>query len=179
MKQFTIGVFAAREDAEKAINSVHNDASVAHDDISYLYRNTEGEVMEGDARDIAGDTMGESAKKGAAVGGTIGAIAGLATVAGVIPVIGPLFAAGPLAAALGLTGVVGTTAAAAATGAAAGGLVGALANMGVPEENAQRYADRVAAGNILVAVHAEEAARVEQILSECGAVETQIYSLTV
>lgn len=179
MKQFVIGVFSAREDAEKAINAVHNDLSVAHNDISYLYRNTEGEVMEGDAKDIAGDTMGEGAQKGAVVGGTIGALAGIATVAGVIPVIGPLFAAGPLAAALGLTGAVGTTAAAAATGAAAGGVVGALSNMGVPEENAQRYADRVSAGNILVAVHTEDAVGAERAMSECGAVETQVYSLAV
>lgn len=179
MKQFTIGVFATREDAEKAINAVHNDLHVPHDDISFLYRNTDGEVHEGDAGEISGTTVGEGAKKGAMVGGTIGALAGLATVAGVIPVIGPLFAAGPLAAALGLTGAVGATAAAGVTGAAAGGVIGALANMGVPEENAQRYADRVEAGNILVAVHAEDSADVTRIFEACGATETNVYALTI
>lgn len=177
MKQMTIGIFSDRSNAEAAINRVHNELNVPNDDISYVYRNSEGDVVEVDAKDVATDTPVEGAGKGAMVGGTIGAIAGLATVAGVIPVIGPLFAAGPLAAALGLTGALGATAAGAATGAAAGGVIGALTHMGIGQENAQHYADRVGAGDILIAVHSEMNA--EQVLKEAGAIETGVYSLNV
>ena len=177
MKHMTIGLFSDRSNAEAAINRLHNELKVPNDDISYIYRNTEGDVMEVDAKSIATDTPAEGAGKGAMVGGAIGALAGIATVAGVIPVIGPLFAAGPLAAALGLTGAVGTTAAGAATGAAAGGIIGALANLGIGTEKAQHYADRVGEGDILVAAHTEHDAR--QVLIDCGAVDTDVYSLTV
>ncbi|MES2994695.1 MAG: DUF1269 domain-containing protein [Patescibacteria group bacterium] len=179
MKKFTVGVFAAREDAEKAINRLHNELTIPNEDISYLYRNSEGEVREVHAEHIATSTPVEGAGKGAAVGGAIGALAGIAAVAGVIPVIGPLFAAGPLAVALGLTGAVGTTAAGAMTGAAAGGLIGALANMGIGEERAQRYADRVSAGDILVAAYADEGTDVQSLLTDAGALETETYSLKV
>lgn len=177
MKYMTIGIFSDRSNAEAAINRLHNELKIPNDDISYIYRNLEGDVMEVDANEISTDTPAEGAKKGAVIGGTIGALAGIATVVGVIPVIGPLFAAGPLAAALGLTGAVGTTAAGAATGAAAGGMIGALANLGIGQEKAQHYSDRVGAGDILVAVHTEADAR--QIMTESGAVETDLYTLAV
>lgn len=177
MKHMTVGLFSDRANAEKAINRLHNELKIPTDDISYIYRNSDGAVQEVDAGKIATDTPAEGAGKGAVVGGTIGAIAGLATVAGVIPVIGPLFAAGPLAAALGLTGALGTTAAGAATGAAAGGIIGALTNLGIGSEKAQHYADRVGEGDILVAAHTEHDAR--QVLTECGAVDTDVYTLAV
>jgi len=177
MKHMTIGLFSDRGNAEAAINRLHNELKIPTDDISYVYRNTQGEIQEVDAGKIATDTPAEGAGKGALVGGTIGALAGIATVAGVIPIIGPLFAAGPLAAALGLSGAVGATAASAATGAAAGGVIGALANMGIGTEKAQHYADRVGEGDILVAAHTEHDAR--QVLEECGAVDTDVYTLTV
>ena len=177
MKHMTVGIFSDRSNAEAAINRIHNELKVPNDDISYIYRNMDGDVMEVNAKHITTDTPAEGAGKGAAIGGTIGALAGIATVAGVIPVIGPLFAAGPLAAALGLTGAIGTTAAGAVTGAAAGGVIGALANLGVGQEKAQHYSDRVSEGDILVAVHTESDAR--SILEESGAVETEVYSLAV
>ncbi|KND50451.1 MAG: hypothetical protein AB202_02235 [Parcubacteria bacterium C7867-007] len=179
MKKFTVGIFENREDAEKAINRTHNELNIPTSDLSFVYRNSEGEVREVQAADIATSTPAEGAGKGAAVGATIGAIAGLATVAGVIPVIGPLFAAGPLAVALGLTGAVGATAAAAATGAIAGGLIGALTNLGVGEENAKRYADRVQAGDVLVAAYAEEEVDVRTLFLDAGAIETEGYALKV
>lgn len=179
MKKFTIGIFGAREDAEKAINAIHNTLNVDTDDISYIFRNSEGEVREVKADDIATSTAAEGAGKGATIGGAIGAIAGIAAVAGAIPAVGPLFAAGPLAAALGFTGAVGTTVAGAATGAAAGGLIGALANLGVGQENAQRYADRVQAGDILVSVYADEEKDVHQVFVDCGALETEAYAVRV
>lgn len=179
MKTFTIGAFANREDAEKVINRLHNDLGIPSDDISYVYRNTDGEIKEKDADDIARSTMAESAGKGAAVGGTIGAIAGLAAFAGVIPVIGPLFVAGPLAAALGFTGAVGAAAAGGVTGAAAGGIIAGLVRLGVSEEHAQRYADHVEAGDILVAAYAEKPDEAAAIFNEESAMDVQSYALAV
>jgi uncharacterized membrane protein len=179
MKKFTVGMFGNREDAEKAINRLHAEMHVSTDDISYIYRNSEGEVKEVKSDDIASSTTIEGAGHGAVTGATIGAIAGLATVAGVIPVIGPLFAAGPLAVALGLTGAVGATAAAATTGAVAGGLIGTLTHLGVGEENAKRYADRVHVGDVLVAAYAEDTVDVAALFHDAGALDTESYGLAM
>lgn len=179
MKNITLATFSTREDAEKAINQLHNELNINHDDISYVYKNTDNEVREVDTKDVSSSTPKEGAVGGAKIGGTIGAIAGIATVIGVIPVIGPVFAAGPLMAALGLTGAIGTTAAGAVTGAAAGGLVGALMNLGVGEENAKRYADYVTAGNVLVSVHSDEEKDPSPILLSCRAEGVERFSPTV
>lgn len=179
MKNITLATFSTRADAEKAINQLHNELHISHDEISYLYKNTENEIKEVDTDDISSATPKEGAVDGAKIGGTVGAIAGIATVIGVIPVIGPIFAAGPLMAALGLTGAVGTTAAGAITGAAAGGLVGALMNIGVGEENAKRYADYVIAGNVLLTVHSDEDKDPSPILLSCGAEGVERFSPTV
>ena len=173
MKQLTVGVFASRSNAEEAINRVHKELNISNDNISYVYRNTDGEVKEVDANHVSTDTPAEGAGKGAAIGAGIGVLAGIAAIAGIIPVVGPLFAAGPLAAAIGLTGGLGTAAAGAATGAVAGGIIGALVNLGVGDERAQHYSDMVQAGNILVTTFGDENA--ESIFKDCGALETDAY----
>lgn len=184
MKKLTIGVFAEREQAEEAITALQNDLGIPKDDISYVYRNTDDEVKEIDVDMLKTSTedesVGQGAATGAVTGGAIGALAGIATVMGVIPVIGPIFAAGPLLAALGLgAGALGATAAAATTGAAAGGLIGALASLGVEDTKAKEYEDRVFAGDILVSVHAENASSVEECLSDNGAVSVESYAPAV
>lgn len=175
MKYLTLGLFATRSDAEKAINEIHNDLSISHDNISFLYKNTNNETKEVDASEVTATTPREGAAAGAAVGGTLGAIAGIAAVVGFIPVIGPIFAAGPLLAALGVTGAVGTAAAGAIAGAAAGGLIGGLANLGVSEERAKIYADRVSLGNVLVAVYSDEDKKVGTAMTKAGAEEVEVF----
>jgi hypothetical protein len=61
----------------------------------------------------------------------------------VIPGIGPVIAAGPLATTLLGIGV----------GAAAGGLIGALIDLGIPEEEAQYYAEGLRRCGAVVTVH--------------------------
>ena len=68
-----------------------------------------------------------------------------------IPGIGPVLAGGALATAFGLGG--GTAVAGAGIGAAAGGLVGALVGMGIPEADAQRFEEGFNAGGVLVTVN--------------------------
>ena len=183
MKNYTMGVFNTREQAEAAINTLHNDLHVPTDDISYIYKDVLGRTKEVDASDVTDDTAGEKAATGAAsgatLGGVIGAGLGLATVAGLIPVIGPIFAAGPLIAALGIGGAVGTTAAGAVTGAAAGGIIGALTNMGLSEPVAKVYQDKVNAGNVLVAVHADDSVDVAHALEHAGATDVNLLAPTL
>jgi hypothetical protein len=83
------------------------------------------------------------------VGGVGGLLTGLGLLA--IPGVGPVVAAGWLVA----------TAAGAATGAvvggAAGGLVGSLTGAGVPERDAQFYAEGVRRGGTLVTARVDDA----------------------
>ncbi len=55
MKKVTIGTFASRGDAERAINHVHNELDVDKEDISYIYKNTEGDIKEVDSAKISSD----------------------------------------------------------------------------------------------------------------------------
>lgn len=179
MKKTIIGVFANREDAEKAINYIHNKFSVPNEDISYIYRNTKNEVKQVDAKDISSNTPGEGASKGASAGAVVGALAGIAATVGIIPIVGPFFAAGPILAALGVAGAVGTTAAGAVGGAVVGGVIGALANVGVGKEKAKRYEDYVIAGNILLAVNSESSGPIESAMVGHNAVDVETYSVSV
>jgi uncharacterized membrane protein len=92
-------------------------------------------------------------------------VAGVAAL--VIPGIGPVISAGTLATALGLT------AAGAGIGAAAGGLIGAMTDLGLSEEETDVYAEGIKRGGILVTVRTEEDERdeVEDLLEEAGAVD--------
>lgn len=171
MKKVVIGIFSAREDAEKAINRLHNELSIKKEDISYIYRNVEGSVREIPADKISSDTAGEGARKGAAVGGTLGALAGIATVAGIIPAIGPFIAAGTFTTLLGATTAIGTTAVGAAAGAATGGILGAIVNLGVGSERAQHYSDRVRAGDIFLAVNTNNDRQIIGLLENSGAID--------
>ena len=77
-----------------------------------------------------------------------------------IPGVGPVVAAGWLA----------TTALGAVAGGAAGGVIGALTQAGVDEEDAHVYAEGVRRGGTLVTVRADEAIalRADTILDRSG-----------
>jgi hypothetical protein len=100
-------------------------------------------------------------KAGAATGGVIGLIAGIAALT--VPGFGPLLIAGPLAATLGLSGaaattvgsIAGTTAAGAVAGGAVGGAVGLAAGLienGVSDEDANKIETSVRNGGVMVSV---------------------------
>ncbi|MNP52962.1 hypothetical protein D3C76_1473910 [compost metagenome] len=73
-----------------------------------------------------------------------GLLAGIGVLA--IPGIGPILAAGPIVATL--TGL--------AVGAGAGGLVGGLVGLGIPEDEAVEYESYVSDGKILVLVDSNQ-----------------------
>lgn len=189
MKKVIIATFSTTADAERAIVDLQNKLSISPDNISYVYRNPDGTtthetVDTDDATPMSDHTdqaeaenMKEGAEEGAIVGGSLGALAGIATFLGVIPVIGPIFAAGPIVTALGLgTGALGTTAAGALTGTAAGGLVGALMGWGVTGDRITSYEEDVNRGHVLVMVNHDDDVMVADMLSSAGASDVHTYS---
>lgn len=104
------------------------------------------------------DDRREGADAGAAIGGTVGGVAGILAGLGMlaIPGLGPVVAAGWLVstAALGIGGGV------------VGGIIGALTQSGVSDDEANLYAEGVRRGGTLVTARVQDmdAARVEAIL---------------
>jgi hypothetical protein len=97
-------------------------------------------------------------------------LVGLGTLA--IPGIGPILLAGAAATALA------TTLAGTAIGAAAGSIAGALIGLGIPEERAQVYSDRMVNGGYLVLIDGtdSEIARAETLLKSQGIQEFGVYN---
>jgi uncharacterized membrane protein len=85
---------------------------------------------------------------GTAVGGLVGLLAGLSAIT--VPGLGPIITAGTIATAFG------TAAAGAGLGAATGGIIGALTSTGIPEPDAQVYAESVKRGGLLLTVDIED-----------------------
>jgi hypothetical protein len=173
-----VGVFAHRRNAEAALRDLR-DSGFDMDHVSIVGKNLDPDSQ------IAGADVGSSAKghkaddgakAGAATGGALGGLGGLLVGLGAlaIPGIGPVIAGGALATALA------TAAAGGAIGAAAGGLTGALVGLGIPEEKARFYNDRVNHGDYLVMVdgNEEEIHRAHAILARHGIQEWGIYDKT-
>ena len=174
MTKTVLGIFTDRRDAEDTIDKLRSEGFNAKD-ISLVMqdRGERDEII--NKTGAAGPTVADGAASGIATGALIGGLAGF--LAGTtIPALAGLFIAGPIGAVLGLTGAAATTVTGAATGAVAGGLIGALMNMGLNEEQATGYQERVSEGAILIAVPAanrEEAAIVTEIFDEFSASDVQ------
>lgn len=167
-----VGTFPTRTQAELALREL-KDSGFPMDRVSVIAKDENRPISD----DLHGDDQGNKADEGAAVGaatgGAIGTITGLLVGLGVlaIPGIGPIMLAGATATALA------TTAGGAAIGAAAGGLIGALVGLGIPEERARVYQERVSRGDYLVIVDGTEAdiARADTILNRGGIEEWGVY----
>ena len=120
-----------------------------------------------DDNTLADDAEGSGAAAGAAAGAVVGGGTGLLAALGIIaiPGIGPLVAAGVLA----------TTLVGAGTGGVVGGLIGALTDYGVSEEDAHVYSEGVRRGSSLVTVRTDDArvAQAETILNSLNPVDTR------
>lgn len=169
MAETIFGLFEDKKTAEGAVNELKTNGYEAKD-ISIIMRE------EKDAESVepnTGENVAEGAATGAVTGGVIGGLAGLFVGIGAItiPGIGAILIGGPLAALLGLTGIAATTVSGAATGALAGGLVGALVGLGLSEDDARVYEEKIKSGGVLLAVPTlgEEAKGPEQILRDHGA----------
>lgn len=155
--QTIIGVFKDRFEAESAIDDLE-DMGYNPKDVSVVVKES-FKTSEADFDSeigVKGGRAAEGAVSGAATGGVLGGLAGLLIGIGAlaIPGVGAFLVGGPIAIALGLTGAAATTISGAATGALAGGLVGGLIGLGIPEEEARIYENRIQEGAILLAVPA-------------------------
>ncbi len=172
-----VGTFSNYRDAENALQDLKN-SGFSMDRVSIVGRNAEGHteamtglgdregVTEGVKHTAADTQLDEGAKKGAVTGGALGGLTGLLVGLGAlaIPGIGPVMVGGAVATALA------TALSGGAIGAAAGGLVGGLVGLGIPEDRARLYSDRVSRGEFLVMVEGSEAEihRAEAVLNRRG-----------
>lgn len=128
------------------------------DAVTYTAASRDADGRAGEGREVAG-----GAGIGALIGGLGGLLVGLGALA--IPGVGPIIAAGPIVAA-----VTGAT-----MGAVTGGMVGALVDLGIPDEEAEIYAEGVRRGYNMVAVQTPES-RVDQarlIMERAGLVDME------
>lgn len=166
MTQTVTALYDTYDSAAAAVNALE-DFGIPYSDISIVSNNVDNRY-EKDPTSNAAEDAGKGAGAGAVVGGIGGLLTGLGLMA--IPGVGPVVAAGWLAA----------TAAGAATGAvvggAAGGLVGSLTGAGVPERDAQFYAEGVRRGGTLVTARVDDtrASTAWEILQRYKAVDPAI-----
>ena len=144
----TVSALYDTYDAASSAVSALEAAGIPHSDISIVANNSENWHHD-DRPSNAAEGAGTGAGVGAAVGGVGGLLTGLGIMA--IPGVGPVVAAGWLVAT-----AVGAVAGA-AVGGAAGGLVGSLTKDGVPEHDANLYAEGVRRGGALVTARVPDA----------------------
>ena len=169
------GLYYSRDEAEAAVRALKH-AGYDMDRVSVIAKDADS-VAGHDTTDTkeVGNKADEGAAAGALTGGALGGITGLLVGLGTlaIPGIGPILLAGAEATA------IATTLAGAGIGAAAGGLIGALIGLGIPEEKAKIYSDRVGTGSFLVMVTgtAYEVDRAATIMRQHGVEEFDIYDI--
>ncbi|MEH2083516.1 MAG: histidine kinase [Nostoc sp.] len=168
-----VGVFSNRRDVERALHELKK-VGFDMDRVSVITQDGDKDDIAGaDVSDRVGDQSDEGAKVGAATGGALGGLTGLLVGLGTlaIPGIGPIMLAGAAATTLA------TTLAGVGIGAVAGSLLGALIGLGIPEERARVYDERVRRGHYLVIVDGTDAEilRAEAILNNQGVEEFGIY----
>jgi hypothetical protein len=172
-----VGVFSSRQDAEYALNELRN-SGFPMERVSVIARDADRQDDMGGANvsDTVGAKADEGAGAGAVTGTVLGGLGGLLLGAGAlaIPGIGPVIAAGTIGTTLA------TTALGAGLGAASGTLVGALSGLGIAEDRARGYSDRVSRGDYLVIVDGtdNEIRLAESILSNRGIQDWGIYNPT-
>jgi uncharacterized membrane protein len=160
-RRIVLGVFNSPGDAENALNGLR-EAGVNPEQVSVVARQADETqaVAENTGMGVAGTLYG------GITGGIVGWLVGVGALA--IPGIGPIVAAGALATTLG----------GAAIGAAAGGLLGALVDEGVPEEDARGYEESVRQGGIVLMAKAEsdqQMLQAQQLFDRHGGVDVRRY----
>lgn len=170
----SVGVFSHRRDAEQALHELKQ-SGFPMDRVSVIAQNTDrdDEIAGTPVQEKVGNKADEGATTGAISGGVLGGLGGLLVGLGTlaIPGIGPIMLAGATATTLA------TTLAGAGIGAVAGGLLGALIGLGIPEERARVYEDRVRRGHYLVIIDGTDAeiAQAEAILHRRGIEDYGVY----
>jgi len=149
--QAVVAGYRSHHEAETAVRLLAKDG-LPMDKISIIGRDFETrEDVQGFYRPA--DAALEGAGTGAWFGGLFGLLVGTGLF--ILPVIGPVLVLGPLA---GLVaGAIG--------GAGVGALVSGLVFLGVPQDQAIKYQERIQAGEFLVVVHGGSPAETERACS--------------
>ena len=167
-----IGLLPSMGAAQRALEALRA-RGISDDQIGLAMRQAETQASD----DEGPSPTAQDASTGMVSGGIIGGLAGLLTTTGAvaIPGLAPLLAGGSL---IGLFGATGASiVAASGLGAVAGGLVGALISINVPETAAKQYADAVDQGHILITVKTDgDPAPIENLLTSLGATINRRYS---
>ena len=170
----SVGLFYSRDEAEKALRALKDDGfdmnrvNVIAKDADKVTESA-GVDTAYDEGNNAAEGAGAGATSGAVLGGIGGLLLGLGTLA--IPGVGPIIVAGEAAS------TIASTLAGAGIGAAAGGIIGGLVGLGIPEDKAKIYSDRVSSGSYLVMVNGtdDDISRAERILQDNGIEEYGVY----
>lgn len=185
LQQRAVGSFSSYEKTELALHELKSNSflmdrvSVIGKDIyhhaEFTGANVGDHVINTDELDSHENTSGETAADGAIAGATIGGFAGLLVGLGglLIPGVGPVMLAGATATA------IATAISGGAIGALAGSLAGSLIGLGIPEDRARLYSDRVAKGDYLIIVEGSESdiALAEAILNNHSIDNWYVYDL--
>ena len=164
---YVFGLFANPNDARNAIAELR-DLGFAGEDVGVVMPSREEAEAAAEGTGAAPREVGPTAAIGGMLGGFAGWLVGLAALS--VPGVGPLLAAGTFGAAMAGAGL----------GVGLGALAGALADMGVPEEQRAALEREVAAGNTLVSVNAPDRRdEVDALLARHGAVDPATPSLPV
>jgi uncharacterized protein (TIGR02271 family) len=141
-----VALYDTMEQARQAVQALEN-AGFNRENISLVAYNGTNQQVQVETPGTTTDGAATGATAGAVIGGIGGLLVGLGAL--VIPGIGPVLAAGPLAA--GLSALLG-----AGIGAAAGGMLGVLADAGIPEEEAGYYAEGIRRGGALLTAQVDD-----------------------
>ena len=170
-----IGVFKTRRETEQALYQLR-DRGFDLEQVSVIAPDSDPKSKDADV-DVYTHSQGNHADTGAVsgalAGGTLGTITGLLVGLGAIaiPGVGPILLAGAEATALA------TTLAGTAIGATSGGIIGALVGLGVPEDQAKVYNDRLSQGQYIVLFTGtpRTVEQAEHILHDQGIEELHVY----
>ena len=154
-KHAVFGIYGNRFAAEKAVEQLKKDGFQG-DEISVLAPHSKVLRLIHDPENKTGD----DAEMGVLIGGVLGWMADITLIA--IPGFGAAIAGGPILwAFLSLGGMAG-----------AGGIIGGLLGLGLPEKKSKHYESRLHKGDILLSVHCDDGARTmkaKEVLIHTGA----------
>lgn len=165
MNKTIVGYFDQHAQAQAAVRSLV-DTGFSRSDISLVASDPTGEYAKSNVVTSTDPNATSYTAAGAGTGAVLGGIGGLLVGIGAlaIPGVGPVIAAGPI-----MTTLLG-----AGVGAAAGGLIGILMDAGIPENEAQYYAEGLRRGGAVVTVSTQDEMLVERatnIFERHGAVD--------
>ncbi len=156
------GLYKDQSSVEEAVEALKN-AGFRNTDISVLLPENVGTKDFGHEKNTkAPEGAVAGGSSGAAIGGTLGWLAGVGMLA--IPDAGLFVAAGPIMALLAGLGVGGTV----------GSMIGGMIGMGLPEYEARRFDGRIRQGGILLSVHCDASdwvKRAKNLLANTGATD--------